>query len=54
MHMDSSWTGVAMAVHAVLLIVLVAAVVYLCISAGRYLRAKTPLNRPPGGPDGLG
>ena len=45
-HMDSSWMGAAMVVHAVLLIVLVAAIVYLCLSAARYLRAKTPTARP--------
>ena len=38
--MDMTWMGVGMAVWTILLIVLVAALAYLCFEAGRYFQAR--------------
>lgn len=45
--MDTTWMGPAMAVHAILAVILVAAIVYLCLAAASYLRAKTAESRRP-------
>ena len=46
-NMDPGWMGAGMIVYAVLVVILVAAIAYLCFALARYFRAKTPTGRPP-------